>query len=65
MCEECYPGFALDSARKVCVDAPAAAIDPNCRTFKNGQCAECSFRFFKDVDGKCKSVDPTCRLYNT
>lgn len=63
-CEECYPGFSLDSVKFSCSETPASALDPNCKTFKNNECQECSFRFFKDVDGLCKSVDPSCRLFN-
>lgn len=63
-CEECYPGYALDSVKLTCVEAPTSAGDPNCRTFRNNECIECSFRYFKGNDGLCKPVDPNCRLYN-
>ena len=37
--------------------------DPNCKTFKNGVCTECSYRTFPQ-NGKCMQVHPDCKTYD-
>lgn len=37
-CEECYPGYSLDSVKNTCFQTPATDIDPNCKSFRNGKC---------------------------
>ena len=37
--------------------------DPFCRTFNNGVCSECAFRYFKNEIGRCTEVSPSCKTY--
>lgn len=39
--------------------------DPNCKTFVNNVCVECSFRHYQDSEGKCIEVNPDCQEYDS
>jgi hypothetical protein len=39
------------------------SLDPNCRTFTNGTCSECSSSSYF-VGGVCTQIDPYCQSFN-
>lgn len=60
-CIECYIGYAVENGK--CVKSNAESGDPFCKTFNNGACEECSFRYYKNPSGKCTEVSPSCKSY--
>ena len=62
-CTACYPGYELTSTRS-CVKSTAPQGDPNCRTFNNGICTECSKGSIFNIFGSCIIVDPSCLTFD-
>ena len=50
-CTDCYEGFEVEGRR--CVKKDDDDIDPFCKSFRNGVCVECSFRYFRNSLGRC------------
>lgn len=61
-CTSCYPGYKVSN--KICVKEEAQAGDPNCKTFSNGICVECSKGAFFNLFGICIITDPSCATHN-
>lgn len=62
-CTSCYPGYELSSSR-TCVKSTAPSGDPNCRTFNNNICIECSKGSIFNIFGVCIIVDPSCLTFD-
>lgn len=62
-CKGCYPGYSLN-VQKQCVEADSEAIDPFCKSFKDGNCIECAKGTFFNAQKKCQVLDPLCRTFN-
>ena len=62
-CTECYPGKELDSNNN-CVKSASPVVDPNCKTFRNNICIECSKGSIFNAFGTCITIDPTCKTYD-
>ena len=60
-CTTCYTGYEVSG--KTCVVSSKPLGDPNCKTFLNDVCTECSFRHYKGPGGKCVEVSPDCKEY--
>lgn len=63
VCKECYPGYTL-SPLNVCVKEDAPAGDPNCKTFQNNKCVECSKGAIFNPLGFCIIIDPSCATFD-
>lgn len=43
----------------------AGTVDPNCASYDNGVCRECSSGFFLAPNHRCKVADPQCKEYSS
>jgi hypothetical protein len=59
-CLTCYPGYALSNGNCL-LAVQAGSADPSCRRLDaQGNCLECSERFYRNVSGKCVQVNDLC-----
>ena len=63
LCTSCYAGFELSPNRQ-CLPAKAVEGDPNCKTFNNNVCSECSQGAIFNNQRVCIIVDPSCVTFD-
>ena len=63
LCTSCYAGYELSPSRS-CAQAKAQEGDPNCKTFNNNVCTECSKGAIFNSLMICIIVDPSCFTFD-
>ena len=63
LCTTCYSGYEVSSDGG-CRKSDAPSGDPNCKTFKNGVCTECSKGAIFNSFRVCIVIDPSCKTYS-
>jgi hypothetical protein len=61
-CTECYPGHDLKGNQ--CIQGVAPGGDPNCKTFQNKVCQECSKGAIFNSNRTCIIVNPECATFD-
>jgi hypothetical protein len=72
-CLSCYSGYALNNGNCYVSQNQSSgqtqtsvSSDPNClKTGQNGQCLQCSFRFFINSNGICQQVSDQCNTFSS
>ena len=62
-CKKCYTGYSLQGG--VCkLEAVKNVTDPNCNSFSNGKCSNCSTGYFFDASKVCVKIDDSCKSFS-